>query len=275
MSHALDMGRRNYSWALTSFALYRSSDDGVTWDSVYGRPPKTWIFDDMNVLDGNTIQVYSTAQCEWCSGLLHMSTDAGRTWAVSVMQGISPGGMPDFGPVVFSATNALGVQGQFEYGQVTGGTPIRVISSRDNWFTFKEEFACSAPPLDPKIRISFLDDRHGWLIIGNRLLTTGTGGVNDVEQPSLPKAPSLSQNYPNPFRGSTTIPLRIGGERQVAVRVELFDAMGRNVMTVFEGIVPAGEYIIPVDASRLPPGMYVARLISNGRMETKKMMVTR
>lgn len=74
----------------------------------------------------------------------------------------------------------------------------------------------------------------------------------------LPDEGALSPAYPNPFTSRTSLTLR-ASEAQ-AVRVDLFDVLGRRVRTLFEGTVRPGAPVdVRVEASGLPPGLYVVR----------------
>ncbi|MBI5648384.1 MAG: right-handed parallel beta-helix repeat-containing protein [Ignavibacteriae bacterium] len=60
--------------------------------------------------------------------------------------------------------------------------------------------------------------------------------------------------YPNPFHERTTITFALPVEEHVAVR--LYDAAGRGVLTVYEGLLSAGTHSFPVSPGRLPAGVY-------------------
>lgn len=61
------------------------------------------------------------------------------------------------------------------------------------------------------------------------------------------------QNYPNPFRQSTTIQFEsLGGH----VVIQVFDNQGRLIETVLDDERPAGVFEINWDAGRLPAGTY-------------------
>ena len=62
----------------------------------------------------------------------------------------------------------------------------------------------------------------------------------------------LEQNYPNPFNPSTTIkyqiPKNVRGDKE-AVRLKIFDILGREVATLVNQNQKAGSYEIQFDAS--------------------------
>lgn len=90
------------------------------------------------------------------------------------------------------------------------------------------------------------------------------------EHPS-PQSFSLSQNYPNPFKGRTTIDYEL--EQAGAVSLRVFDMQGRMVNEVVQRSQPAGRHSVTFNADRLPAGTYLYRLQAEGYLETRKMIV--
>jgi hypothetical protein len=105
------------------------------------------------------------------------------------------------------------------------------------------------------------------------------GSVTSIDQAQdLPRAFVLKGNYPNPFNPSTTI--RFDLPAQADVTVEIFDVMGRKVMTLPRNQVAAGtNRSIQVEASTLPSGMYLyrvrAEMSSDIRVKTGQMMLVK
>jgi len=69
---------------------------------------------------------------------------------------------------------------------------------------------------------------------------------------------SLSQNYPNPFIASTTIPVVMKNDDMVTISVA--DILGREVAVVYHGRLTAGEHQIPFSATNLGAGIYTYTL---------------
>ena len=78
--------------------------------------------------------------------------------------------------------------------------------------------------------------------------------VTSIESPEgeLPDAFALGQNYPNPFNPSTAIEYELPAPQHV--RLEVFDATGRSVGVLVDGIRPAGTHSVRFDADNLPSG---------------------
>jgi len=70
----------------------------------------------------------------------------------------------------------------------------------------------------------------------------------------------INQNYPNPFRGVTTVPVDIESESQV--RMEVFDVSGRRVKTLYDGRLQPGWHRIEFDGRDLPSDVYWVRMVA-------------
>jgi len=89
----------------------------------------------------------------------------------------------------------------------------------------------------------------------------------------LPEMFELGQNYPNPFNPSTTIPFNL--RQKGRVRLQVFDALGREVAEVMDGSLNAGEYAILFNASSLASGCYFYRLSLADQMRQRRMVLMR
>jgi len=94
----------------------------------------------------------------------------------------------------------------------------------------------------------------------------------------LPQTPRLKQNFPNPFNGETVIPFSLpaGGEVELGV----YDLAGQQVTTLVRGTRPAGAHAARWDGRDesgrdLASGVYLYRLRSGGRAETRKLVLLR
>ena len=104
-----------------------------------------------------------------------------------------------------------------------------------------------------------------------RKFATVTTGVQ--EKQGLPTQFSLSQNYPNPFNPSTTI--RYALPRNAAVRLTVYDALGREVALLVNGRQEAGGHEVVFQASTLASGMYFYRLQAEGFVQIRSLVLLR
>lgn len=89
--------------------------------------------------------------------------------------------------------------------------------------------------------------------------------------PEAPDLFSLSQNYPNPFNNSTKFSFQLLARIRISLRV--FNEIGREVVTLRDGILPCGTYHVVFDGSNLPSGVYFYRLEAGGAHKVKKMVL--
>jgi len=97
-------------------------------------------------------------------------------------------------------------------------------------------------------------------------------------QVSPPEKFELFQNYPNPFNPTTTISYQLPINSEVSIKV--FDAVGREVATVFEGFEQAGYSEHQWVATNFASGMYIYQLTAKnekGKSEffRKKMLIVK
>ncbi len=84
---------------------------------------------------------------------------------------------------------------------------------------------------------------------------------------------NLSQNYPNPFNPSTTIKFAIPQNEFVTLKI--YDILGKEVTTLINEEMIAGNYTKTWDANNLSSGVYFYKLTAGKFTETKKMMLVR
>ncbi|MFZ1728786.1 MAG: VWA domain-containing protein [Bacteroidota bacterium] len=93
-----------------------------------------------------------------------------------------------------------------------------------------------------------------------------------IENPAAAAEYAILGNYPNPFNPGTVISYRLPEGRH-DLRFEILDAAGRHVRTLLEGEQSGGHHQLAFDASGLPTGSYLARLISDGVVRTHRMIL--
>lgn len=88
---------------------------------------------------------------------------------------------------------------------------------------------------------------------------------------NLPRKYSLSQNYPNPFNPTTTIKYDI--PRSGFVTIKIYDALGKEVMTLVNEYKNPGRYSAKLDARNLASGVYIYRMNSGEYSSSKKLIL--
>ncbi len=78
--------------------------------------------------------------------------------------------------------------------------------------------------------------------------------------------------YPNPFNPHAQFLFAV--KRSQAVRVDLYDMLGRRVKVLYEGAPSAGQmHTVRIDGRGLPSGTYVVRLVGQTFVETQTVML--
>ncbi|MBE0636953.1 MAG: T9SS type A sorting domain-containing protein [Bacteroidales bacterium] len=116
---------------------------------------------------------------------------------------------------------------------------------------------------------------------GIAVLTVKDGTTSIRNEKEIPAGFRLSQNYPNPFKPTTTI--SFSNSAQAFVSIKVFDIVGNEVASLLEEAKPAGEYQVTFDASGLAGGIYFYTLsvadlqsktgLSTSFSETRKMIL--
>jgi hypothetical protein len=97
---------------------------------------------------------------------------------------------------------------------------------------------------------------------------------NTTEVPSEIQKPELFilyQNYPNPFNPSTTI--RFSLPMREYVTLKIFDILGREVATLVDEELNAGDYSLVFNANKLQNGIYFYQLTTKAFSQTKMMLM--
>jgi len=88
---------------------------------------------------------------------------------------------------------------------------------------------------------------------------------------AMPESYKLNQNYPNPFNPSTEISFCISKSSMVTLKV--YDVMGREVSTLLNREMNAGEHKVSFNAQNLSNGVYFYKISAGSFSDTKKMLL--
>jgi hypothetical protein len=82
---------------------------------------------------------------------------------------------------------------------------------------------------------------------------------------------ALNQNYPNPFNPTTTIKFSI--MKPEFVKLTIYDVTGKEVSSLVNTQMAAGNYTVDFDASKLSSGIYFYKIFAGDFTSVKKMML--
>lgn len=242
----------NYSFIGQGPYAYKSTDNGNTWTTLIGSSSTTVKgFAETPKGSGGT-NIFVGA----LDGV-YLSTDNGSTWK-KTNSGLS-----------YTNVNAIVATGQNLFVATEGGGVFRSADNGNTWTAIN-----TGLPANTNGRS---------LILSNNILYLGTSdgvvwkrnlsdfGITTVEslKEEIPSAFELSQNYPNPFNPTTKIQFSIPASQRVSLKI--FDITGREVASLVDEFLSAGNYSYDFDGSKLSSGIYFYRLISGNFSEIKKM----
>ncbi|MEM6783626.1 MAG: lamin tail domain-containing protein [Bacteroidota bacterium] len=93
------------------------------------------------------------------------------------------------------------------------------------------------------------------------------------EDEALADGYALSAVYPNPFSAQATLSLHI--DKAQTIRAEVFDALGRRVAVLADGVKAPGSHRLEVDGAGWASGLYVIRVVGDRFIETRRVTVVR
>jgi hypothetical protein len=92
-----------------------------------------------------------------------------------------------------------------------------------------------------------------------------------VNNQSAPIQYILYQNYPNPFNPETNLSFSL--KERDYVSLQIFDQLGRQVITLVSDQMSAGLHSITWDAHNIPSGIYYYRITIGNSIQTRSMLL--
>ncbi len=106
-------------------------------------------------------------------------------------------------------------------------------------------------------------------VVADFKFKTPTTSSIETERPS---SFELAQNFPNPFNPSTTIPFTL--DKASNINLSVHSINGSMIASLIDDeFYNSGEYSINFDASLLASGVYVYRLMADGEVQNKQMIL--
>jgi hypothetical protein len=99
----------------------------------------------------------------------------------------------------------------------------------------------------------------------------GTNSPVVITSNSVPLSSNIFQNYPNPFNPETKIKFDV--DKNAPVKILIYDMYGAEISELFSGRLNPGTYQISWNAKNYPSGAYFYRLLIDGSIITKKMIL--
>jgi hypothetical protein len=132
-------------------------------------------------------------------------------------------------------------------------------------FTFKKDIGLSLVTVSDGC--TCLSGYSGENSLRSEIIT----GITDRQEGLRSLNFRLSQNFPNPFNPSTIISFNLSSRSFISLKV--FDNIGREVATLVNEELSAGNHTRQWNAVNMPSGVYFYRLQSDKYSETKKLLL--
>ncbi|MBE2217303.1 MAG: T9SS type A sorting domain-containing protein [Ignavibacteria bacterium] len=186
-----------------------------------------------------------------------------------------PEGLSHVHSMTSDASNNIYVSGKSAYGKYFAKlTSSGVVSWYGAWDWDKHGY-----------RIKYLNSGH--LVICGSNFNSGVnlnmilakysiaGSLSKpvIEPVEAPAEFSLTQNYPNPFNPATTIKFALPVNGMTTLKV--YDIAGKEVASLVEADLEAGNHEVNFNASQLSSGTYFYRITSGSFTDIKKMMLVK
>ncbi|MBN1884485.1 MAG: T9SS type A sorting domain-containing protein [Candidatus Krumholzibacteriota bacterium] len=164
---------------------------------------------------------------------------------------------PDYGGESYYA-------GIFNTGINDGGFDIRTM-----WFGFSFAAIRDVTSASPTMANIVAKDIISWM---------QNDTESDITESEIPRAYSLSQNFPNPFNPTTEIRFALRAKGNVSLKV--YDVAGRLVKTLANEVRDAGSYNVTWDGTnnsgvKVASGVYFYKMDTREFNQTKKMVLLR
>ncbi|MEM6327227.1 MAG: T9SS type A sorting domain-containing protein [Bacteroidota bacterium] len=197
---------------------------------------------------------------------------------------LAPGGEGALGTLALSAPLTLGASGAVSVEIGADGADAVAVSeavSLDGTLrvrplagetpTVGQSYAVlTAPSLTGAFAQIDAPDGLAVSVSATGVTVTVTGAVDADDAPQAP-SPLALDVYPNPSRGAMA--LRFAVAEAETVRLTVYDALGRTVAVLTDGLLPPGEHETTTDG--LAPGVYVAVLDAGDERVTQRLTVVR
>ncbi len=254
---ALDTG--HIWWGTNSSRIWKGSFRGpFTWGTTTQVNTFEVAFNDANTGAAGMTDASHIVQPN------NMTVNGGSTWTAS---SFTPSG-PAF------AMKSVPYSGYMWLGTTD------IYRSTNSGVTWTSQLTLT--PTTPCYGLTFVNVNLGWACTGNGHIYKYTDNVQGIiHNRTIPSSFKLEQNYPNPFNPATIIrfqvPLNKGGSRGLSVKLEIYDAPGKEITILVNEQLNPGNYSVTWNAANYPSGVYFYKLSATGGAvdftDSKKMVL--
>ena len=246
--------------ASSNHGLYRSHKDSARWELVkpFGTPQGV----DDNVMDvlvsENRIYLAVTSGIEY-------SDDDGETWThiSNANLGFDAGGLlTNIEVLDDKIVGQIAEAGNLRIVLIENLSGSTVINNGLTEFDNATRFASLRTTSESTYGKRISDDTTLWQYnLGMQSSANErTHSLNNV---------LLAQNYPNPFYGETRITFELTHPTETKMRI--YNLLGQEIITLQEGLLPAGIHTISFDGTKFGAGVYLYTLETRHGKQIRQM----
>jgi hypothetical protein len=184
-------------------------------------------------------------------------------WIILKMQGVN------------SCRSAVGTRVTIKTGSLTQIREVEGGSGGKGQNSLPIEFGLGTASIIDTLRVKWTSGlvQNFTNVQPNRIISIIEGQPLDItsENKNIPANYKLQQNYPNPFNPETKIRFEI--PKSSFVSLKIFDLLGKEVRTVVNKNLTAGEYEFNFNSENLNSGIYFYKLTAGNFVQTKKMLM--
>ena len=244
------------------FHILRTTDGGTNWIEQFTDNTK-YSYNDMYFSDVNNGWIVGD------SGKVLKTINGGENWAYVTNSGVNPNNRSK--TVFFLNANVGWISSK---STLPSNVPIiqHTTDGGASWTT-------QDPPIEDAFgsnaifSIFFFDENNGWLTADWGRICKFTGVTDIKDEQSSNRDFQLYQNFPNPFNPATTIHFTIVNTQ--LVQLKIYDMLGDEIAILVNEEKAPGTYEAEFNASSLPSGVYMYKLLSGNFTTTKKMILLR
>jgi len=246
-------------FAGTPFGVYRTSNNGTSWDHVITGFPDTTTNIHALAVSGSNLLAGTYADG------VFLSTNNGTSWTAA------NGGTTHIGS---STINSFALSGSNVFAASDSGIFLST-NNGESWNSLDTDLNSATYSQAYGVFISSL------IVVGSDLFAGTDVGIwrrplSDYGISAVLPVTSIDNtlgSYPNPFSQSTTI--SFSSRESGVAEVSVVNILGTEVARIFSGELSSGEHTFSWDASGMTPGMYECVVRMNGRVERMPLVVSR
>ena len=253
-----------FACTLNSNKIFKTTNAGTNWQEVFTNSGNIGFF-GISFINANTGTAVGGLPSTPGSAFMFRTTNGGINWTNYIFNNSNI-------PRLYSISFLSPSIGYIAGGGMAGGncTIMKTTNGGVDWY-FQTTNVNNG-----LVGNYFTSINTGYVVgYGGTILKTTDGGGTllgiNPESNQIPSQYSLSQNYPNPFNPSTNIKYQMPKNSFVSLKV--YDVLGKEVATLVNEKLNAGNYEVDWNGSDYPSGVYIYKLVAGDFVNVKKMVL--